>query len=167
VTSPVIIAGAVNFFASSGFFVRLQGSPPQAQRSASIPFCDTSQKTATQFRLRLWSTTIMPLSFRLFLVSGALLFSLTSAQAQTASANNLPPPKKSSPGIFGLGFNHDGRIIATGNFNGTVKLWDVPSGRLLRTLDGHTDVVYKGVFSPDEKILASCSRDGKIKIWEV
>ncbi|HVS80726.1 MAG TPA: hypothetical protein VHE60_03245, partial [Pyrinomonadaceae bacterium] len=39
------------------------------------------------------------------------------------------------------------------------------SGRLLRTLDGHTDVVYKGVFSPDEKLLASCSRDGKIKIW--
>jgi WD40 repeat protein len=50
---------------------------------------------------------------------------------------------------------------------GQVKLWDVPSGRLLHTLDGHTDVVYKGVFSPDEKILASCSRDGKIKIWEV
>jgi hypothetical protein len=36
----------------------------------------------------------MPLSFRLFLVSGALLFSLTSGQAQTASANNPPPPQK-------------------------------------------------------------------------
>lgn len=105
--------------------------------------------------------------FRLFLVSFALLFSLTSSQAQTASSTGLPPPKKSSVGIFGLGFNHDGRMITAGNFNGTVKLWDVPSGRLLRTLDGHTDLVYKGVFSPDEKTLASCSRDGKIKIWEV
>ena len=110
---------------------------------------------------------MVPLSFRLFIASLALLFSLTSCQAQTASTNNLPPPRKTSTGIFGLGFSHDGRTIATGNFNGTVKLWDVPSGRLLRTLDGHTDLVYKGVFSPDEKILASCSRDGKIKIWEV
>lgn len=109
----------------------------------------------------------MPLSFRLSLGSLALLFSLTSCQAQTASSINLPPPRKSSAGIFGLGFSHDGRTIATGNFNGTVKLWDVGSGRLLRTLDGHTDLVYKGVFSPDEKILASCSRDGKIKIWDV
>lgn len=97
----------------------------------------------------------------------ALFFSLTSCDAQTASTNNLPPPRKTSPGIFGVGFNRDGRTLVTGNFNGTVKLWDVASGHLLRTLDGHTDVVYKGVFSPDEKILASCSRDGKIKLWDL
>jgi WD40 repeat protein len=109
----------------------------------------------------------VPLSLRLFLVNLALLFSLTAGQGQTASSTNVPPPPKSSPGIFGLGFSHDGRIIATGNFNGTVKLWDFASGRLLRTLDGHTDVVYKAVFSPDGKILASCSRDGKITLWEV
>src|SRR5687767_7697374 len=103
----------------------------------------------------------------LFAVNLTLLLGLSSCPAQTASANNLPPPKKTSRGIFGLGFSRDGRTLITGNFNGTVKLWDVASGRLLRSLDGHTDVVYKGVLSPDEKILASCSRDGKIKIWEV
>ena len=107
------------------------------------------------------------LTFRLFLVSIAFFFSLTLAEAQTTSANNIPPPKKTSPGIFGLGFSHDGGTIVTANFNGTVKLWDVETGRLLRTLDGHTHVVYKGVFSPDEKTLASCSLDGKINIWEV
>ena len=79
----------------------------------------------------------MPLFVRVSLASLILLFSLTVCRAQTASANNVPPPKKTSPGIFGLGFSNDGRTIATGNFNGTVKLWDVPSGRLLRTLDGH------------------------------
>lgn len=103
----------------------------------------------------------------LFAANLTLLLGLSSCPAQTASANNLPPPKKTSPGIFGIGFSRDGRTLITGNFNGTVKLWDVASGRLLRSLDGHTDVVYKGVLSPDEKILASCSRDGKIKIWEV
>jgi len=110
---------------------------------------------------------MLPLSLRLFTASFVLLLSLTSCQAQTASTNNLGPPKKTSPGIFGIGFSRDGRTLVTGNFNGTVKLWDVASGRLLRTLDGHTDVVYKGVFSPDEKVIASCSRDGKIKLWDV
>jgi WD40 repeat protein len=96
-----------------------------------------------------------------------LLFpGVISCRAQTASSNNLPPPKKSSSGIFGLGFSRDGRTLVTGNFNGSVKLWDVATGRVFRTLDGHTDLVYKGVFSPDEELLASCSRDGKIKLWE-
>lgn len=101
------------------------------------------------------------LTFLIVILPGA-----TSCRGQTASSNNLAPPKKTSPGIFGLGFSRDGRTIVTGNFNGTVKLWDVASGNLLRTLDGHTDLVYKGVFSPDEKLLASCSRDGKIKLWK-
>jgi WD40 repeat protein len=90
-----------------------------------------------------------------------------ACRAQTASSNNVPPPKKTNPGIFGLRFSRDGQTIVTGNFNGTVKLWDVKTGRVIRTLDGHTDLVYKGVFNPDESLLASCSRDGKIKIWEV
>ena len=102
----------------------------------------------------------------LFAASLVLLSGLVPCQAQTASSNSLPPPKKTSPGIYGIGFSRDGRTLVTGNFNGTVNLWDVAGGRLLRTLNGHTDVVYKGVFSPDEKVLASCSRDGKIKLWD-
>jgi WD40 repeat protein len=105
-------------------------------------------------------------AFVSFVTNILLLLTLTSCKAQTAPSNNLPPPKKTSPGIFGIGFSRDGRTLVTGNFNGSVKLWDVASGQLLRTLDGHTDVVYKGVFSHDEKILASCSRDGKIKLWD-
>ena len=85
----------------------------------------------------------MPFPLRLLLVSFMLLFSFASSPAQTASSTNVPPPKKSSRGIFGLGFSNNGRLIVTGNFNGTVKLWDVSTGNVLRVLDGHTDVVYK------------------------
>ena len=95
------------------------------------------------------------------------LAALISCQAQTASTNSLPPPKKTSRGIFGIELSRDGKTLVTGNFNGSVRLWDIDSGRLLQTLDGHTDVVYKGVMSPDEKILASCSRDGRIKLWDL
>jgi WD40 repeat protein len=102
----------------------------------------------------------------LIAIAFLLVPGLSTCEAQTASTINLPPPKKTSRGIFGLRFSRDGRRIITGNFNGTVKLWDVASGTVLRTLNGHSDLVYKGVLSPDEKLLASCSRDGRIKIWD-
>lgn len=102
------------------------------------------------------------------LAANLCLTVLPSCQAQTASRTSLPPaPKKTSRGIFGIEFSRDGKTLVTGNFNGTVKLWDTASGRVLQTLDGHSHLVYKGVLSPDEKIVASCSLDGKIKLWDL
>lgn len=101
------------------------------------------------------------------LAANLCLTPLTLCQAQTASRTSIPPPKKTSPGIFGIEFSRDGKTLVTGNFNGTVKLWDMASGRVLQTLDGHTNLVYKGVLSPDEKVIASCSLDHKIKLWDV
>ena len=102
-----------------------------------------------------------------FLAANLILAALVSCHAQTASTNSVPPPKKTSRGIFGLELSRNGKTLVTSNFNGTVRLWDMASGRVVQTLDGHTDLVYKGVLSPDEKILASCSRDGKIKLWDL
>ncbi|MBL1179279.1 WD40 repeat domain-containing protein, partial [Pantanalinema sp. GBBB05] len=49
----------------------------------------------------------------------------------------------------------------------TVKLWDVGSGRLIRTLTGHSSYVNSVEFSPDSKTLASSSGDKTVKLWEV
>ena len=58
-------------------------------------------------------------------------------------------------------------MLASGSSDKTVKLWDVASGRELRTLSGHTDDVISVAFSPDGKVLASGSRDNTIKLWDV
>jgi WD40 repeat protein len=47
-----------------------------------------------------------------------------------------------------------------------VKLWDLPSGRVLHTLSAHTDAVFGLAFSPDGHRLASGSRDGTIILWD-
>jgi len=49
----------------------------------------------------------------------------------------------------------------------TIKLWEVGTGRELRTLVGHMGSVMSVAFSPDGKTLASGSRDKTIKLWEV
>ena len=55
----------------------------------------------------------------------------------------------------------NGRRLASGSDDKTVKLWDVVTGRELRTLTGHSDIVGSVIFSPDGRWLASGSVDGQ------
>ncbi|RPH88674.1 MAG: WD40 repeat domain-containing protein, partial [Chroococcales cyanobacterium metabat2.561] len=49
----------------------------------------------------------------------------------------------------------------------TIKIWEVATGKQLRTLAGHSNVVWSVVYSPDGRYLASGSWDNTIKIWRV
>ncbi|MCU0535415.1 MAG: hypothetical protein MUD14_16120 [Hydrococcus sp. Prado102] len=67
--------------------------------------------------------------------------------------------------IRAIAFSPDGKILASGTVNKKVQLWDVVTGNLLRTLEGHGDKVRTLAFSPDGKTLVSGSADKTIKIW--
>jgi WD40 repeat protein len=69
-------------------------------------------------------------------------------------------------GIRSVAFSLDGKLLASGSEENTIRIWDVASGLERRRLDGHKGVVSSIAFSPDGKTLASGSYDETIKLWD-
>lgn len=97
-----------------------------------------------------------------------LLVGFTSCQAQTVSRcrPSQPLPKNPKPGVIGLSLSRDGKTLVTAGTDGVIRVWDVASGQMQRTLTGHTNSTYKADFSPNERLIASSGRDTTARIWD-
>ena len=69
--------------------------------------------------------------------------------------------------VRSVAFSPDGSLFASGSYDKTVRLWDMATGELKRTLTGHTETVDSVTFSPDGKLLASGSWDKTVRLWKV
>jgi WD40 repeat protein len=68
--------------------------------------------------------------------------------------------------IRALAFHPDGTLLASGGWDKTVRIWELPSGRLLHTLTGHEEIVSCLAFSQQGHYLASGSGDKTIRLWD-
>ncbi|MBI5954907.1 MAG: PD40 domain-containing protein [Chloroflexi bacterium] len=67
-----------------------------------------------------------------------------------------------------LAFSPDGQILAVGDdYSGAVRLWNLSSGSLLRTLQGADDHVPDLAFSPDGQTLAMAQYFNPPQVWRV
>uniref|UniRef100_UPI001061F533 nSTAND1 domain-containing NTPase n=1 Tax=Candidatus Thiosymbion oneisti TaxID=589554 RepID=UPI001061F533 len=78
-------------------------------------------------------------------------------QSPTPQLNSTPNDIAWSP---------DGKQMATGQSDGSIRIWDAATGRPLHKLTGHDKSVTSVAFSPDGKRLASASTDNTVRLWD-
>jgi WD40 repeat protein len=69
--------------------------------------------------------------------------------------------------VYSVSFSPDGQTLASGSGDKTIKLWNLATGKEIRTLQGHQNQVFSVSFSPDGQTLASGSGDKTIKLWNL
>ena len=81
---------------------------------------------------------------------------------------NMLPAANILPVANILSFSPDGKTLASGDWDRTIRLWDVSTGKQKKTLAGHKHWLDSSVaFSPDGQTLASASWDGTVLLWDI
>ncbi|MDP4511847.1 WD40 repeat domain-containing protein [Nonomuraea turcica] len=66
-----------------------------------------------------------------------------------------------------VALSSDGRMLATGGADGVARLWDIRTGKTVRTLPEHGKGITAVAFSPDGRTLATGGADGVARLWDI
>jgi WD40 repeat protein len=86
--------------------------------------------------------------------------------ASTGRESRALEGHRAGAGVRGLSFSPDGKRLADGSIDGTMKVWDVESGREIVTLKVG-GMLFDVAFSPDGRRLAACSHEARVSEWDV
>jgi murein L,D-transpeptidase YafK/predicted NACHT family NTPase len=104
---------------------------------------------------------------RLLAWLSALFLALSSATASAATDPALALFFGYSKAVQAVALSPNGRQAASGGQDNFVRLWDLKTGLLLRTLDGEAGKVASVAFSPDGQLIVAACSDGKLRVFSL
>ena len=113
-------------------------------------------------RGRLSQVAFSPQSHVLAVASSTGIWLYSLEQDQIALSRFIP----SNTWIMSVAWSPDGAHLASWSKDGTVGIWDMASGELLRTMEGHSNFGWSAAWSPDGTRLASGWDDKTVRIWD-
>jgi WD40 repeat protein/DNA-binding CsgD family transcriptional regulator len=69
--------------------------------------------------------------------------------------------------ILAVAFSPDGALLAIGDAESKIHLWQMADSKPLLTCEGHTSWIRSIAFSPDGQLIASGSDDRTVRLWDV
>ena len=118
--------------------------------------------TRHRFPLRPLATNSRRTSLWLALAAVGIMF--TTAESPAAEPVPLTGHQAA---VYDVAWLPDGQSLVSASFDQTLKLWDVSSRTVIRTMEGHTGIVLSVAVSPDGTLIASGASDNSIRLWEV
>jgi len=152
------VVSALNASEPTGGGVRMEGTmegePNDVEGVAFSPDGRIIATASDDGTARLWDAS-----------NGSLIKMLVSDPVYVEEFDELNISKSHSNFVESVSFSPDGRTLATGSDDGTIRLWDISKGSLTRTINAHLNDVEGVAFSLDGRIIATASDDGTVKQW--
>src|SRR5262249_47486401 len=94
---------------------------------------------------------------------GAVMSALLLALARAAPVGALTGHEGT---VTCLAWSADGKSLASGSKDGTVRVWDAATGKARLVLPGHPRMATAAAFAPDGKMIATAADDRDVRLWD-